>query len=100
MWSSPLKFAYYQTRLTKLLSSKVFADCVLQTPKNGQVVLVKTVEMYDRTKHVDAHRGPYGRAKYHVKSTLLPPFVGTKYEDAWPITLTGSDGDPKIVIST
>lgn len=83
----------------KFFSSQVLAGSILWNTLNGQAVMLNTIEIYGRTKHVDIRRESFGTKKHNALPTSLPPPVPTLYPDVWPVTLQKSDGT-KLLIST
>ncbi|KAI8060875.1 hypothetical protein BC940DRAFT_337241 [Gongronella butleri] len=83
----------------KGFSARVLAGAILFNTLNGQAIMINTIEMYGRTKLVDAHRETFGKQKDGVQSTSLPPPIKKLYTNVWPMTLYRADG-PKLVIGT
>ncbi|CAO3689633.1 unnamed protein product [Rhizopus stolonifer] len=83
----------------KFFSSKLFSGAILENKINGQAVMINTIEIYGRIKHVDVHRESFGKLKENVKLTSLPPPIKTMYPNVWPLSMQSSHG-LKLVIGT
>ncbi|KAI8067498.1 hypothetical protein BC940DRAFT_300887 [Gongronella butleri] len=83
----------------KHAAAQLLAGAILLNSSNGQAVMVNCVEVYGRTKAIDAHREHFGSIKGHTMDTSLPPPIPIKYKDVWPTTLSTGDG-PKLIIGS
>lgn len=61
--------------------------------------MVKTVEVYGRTKALDYYREPLGKLKNSVLSHSFPLPVKTHHKNIWPTSLDVREGK-KLVIGT
>jgi hypothetical protein len=57
--------------------AQILAGCIMLNSNNGKAIIANTVEMYGRTRPLDAHREPFGVKKGVPIPTSLPP--STKY---------------------
>ncbi|ORX45326.1 hypothetical protein DM01DRAFT_1272379, partial [Hesseltinella vesiculosa] len=80
----------------KHVTSQLLAGCFLRLPSKKAIV-VNTVEVYGRKKHVDIHREPFGNLKHAITITSLPPSFA-RYKNVWPTTIHNEG--PKLVIGT
>ncbi|KAI8595384.1 hypothetical protein EDD21DRAFT_43810 [Dissophora ornata] len=60
--------------------AKILAGCLLLNNQNGQVIIANTIEVYGRTKLVDAHREPFVVRKGQPVANSLPPSIKTLYK--------------------
>lgn len=73
---------------------------MMRNTRNGQAIMINTVEDYGRTKHVEGHSKAFSRLKEDaVVDTSIPPPINTKYPDIWPHSLQHADGT-KLLIGT
>ncbi|KAI8594883.1 hypothetical protein EDD21DRAFT_392661 [Dissophora ornata] len=79
--------------------ARLLAGCIVLNGMNGQAVIVNTVEVYGRPRQVDSHREHAVLKKQTAVTTSLPPPVGTRYTDVWPLTISALDGE-RLVIGT
>ena len=61
--------------------AKILAGCLLLNNQNGQVVIANTIEVYGRTRLVDAHREPFIVRKGQPVANSLPPSIKTPYKN-------------------
>ncbi|KAK3841527.1 MAG: hypothetical protein J3R72DRAFT_369034 [Linnemannia gamsii] len=78
--------------------AQVLAGLILLNCNSGQVVIVNTIEIYGRTRGVDAHRESFCVRKGMPIPTSLPPSTKTRYTDVW-MTISARDG-ARLVIGT
>ncbi|KAF9273476.1 hypothetical protein BGZ68_001486 [Mortierella alpina] len=88
-FSSQLRFAY----------SKIVSGCILLNKRNNQAIIANTVEVYGRTRMVDAHREPFVVRKGRPVANSLPPSVNITYKDVWPVTVMAPEGE-RLIIGT
>ncbi|KAF9949415.1 hypothetical protein BGZ70_001796 [Mortierella alpina] len=79
--------------------ARILAGCILLNNCNGQAVIANTIEVYGRTKLVDAHREPFVVRKDKPVATSLPPSFKTPYSNVWPVTIMSPEGE-RLVLGT
>ncbi|KAF9118992.1 hypothetical protein BGX30_004161, partial [Mortierella sp. GBA39] len=79
--------------------ARILAGCLLLNNENGQAIIVNTIELYGRTRLVDAHREPFVVRKGHPTANSLPPSIKTPYKHVWPTTVLAQDGE-RLIIGT
>ncbi|KAG0254088.1 hypothetical protein BGZ95_006138, partial [Linnemannia exigua] len=79
--------------------AKILAGCLLLNNQNGQVIIANTIEVYGRTRLVDAHREPFVVRKGLPVANSLPPSIKMPYKNVWPTTVSAQDGE-RLVIGT
>ncbi|KAG0282240.1 hypothetical protein BGZ96_000713 [Linnemannia gamsii] len=79
--------------------AKILAGCLLLNNQNGQVIIANTIEVYGRTRLVDAHREPFVVRKGQPVANSLPPSIKTPYKNVWPTTVSAQDGE-RLIIGT
>ncbi|KAG0043229.1 hypothetical protein BGZ89_006530, partial [Linnemannia elongata] len=79
--------------------AKILAGCFLLNNQSGQVVIANTIEVYGRTRLVDAHREPFIVRKGQPVANSLPPSIKTPYKNVWPTTVSALDGE-RLIIGT
>ncbi|CAO3566087.1 unnamed protein product [Mortierella alpina] len=85
--------------LLRFACSKILSGCILLNTSNNQAILANTVEVYGRTRMVDAHREPFIVRKGCPVANSLPPSVNTSYKEVWPLTVVAPEGE-RLVIGT
>ncbi|KAF9128937.1 hypothetical protein BGW39_004626 [Mortierella sp. 14UC] len=85
---------------TLLALSRFFAGAVLYNTRNGQAILINTVEAYARTRWLDVHQEAFGSMEGMATITSLPGLNGAdRYRGFRPISLGAFDGK-RLVIGT
>ncbi|KAG0250800.1 hypothetical protein BGZ95_007078, partial [Linnemannia exigua] len=79
--------------------AQILAGSILLNCNSGQAVIVNTIEIYGRTRGVEAHRESFCIRKSVAIPTSLPPSTRTRYTDVWPMTIYAQDG-ARLVIGT
>ncbi|KAG0307839.1 hypothetical protein BGZ99_001352 [Dissophora globulifera] len=88
----------FSTQL-RFACARILSGCVLINKRNGQAIVANTVEVYGRTRMVDAHREPFTVRKGHPVTNSLPPSMNIPYKDVWPTTISAPEGE-RLVIGT
>ncbi|KAG0247272.1 hypothetical protein BG011_001758 [Mortierella polycephala] len=73
--------------------AQVLAGSIFLNTRNGQAVINNTVEVYGRTRTVDAHRERFFVKDGVASRTSLPPATKVRYRDVWPLTLPDTEGE-------
>ncbi|KAF9986004.1 hypothetical protein BGZ75_002302 [Mortierella antarctica] len=79
--------------------AKMLAGSILLDSRNGQAIMVNTIEVYGRTPMVDAHRERLRTIQDVATVTSLPNPLWTRYKDIYPISIPTDHGH-RLVIGT
>ncbi|KAI8599256.1 hypothetical protein EDD21DRAFT_416972 [Dissophora ornata] len=86
-------------RQCRYACAQILAGSALLNCNNGQAVMANTVEVYGKTRSIDAHREPFTVKKGFAIPTSLPSSSNGRHKDVWPLTITAQDGS-RLVIGT
>ncbi|CAO3565325.1 unnamed protein product [Mortierella alpina] len=80
--------------------AQALASSIFYNTRNGEAVMINTVEVYGRKITVDAHRERFSVKKGAVsRSSLPPPSPMTRYPLVWPLTIADTEGE-KLLLGT
>ncbi|KAG0195624.1 hypothetical protein BGX28_000978, partial [Mortierella sp. GBA30] len=79
--------------------AQMLAGAIMFNTKNGQAIIINTLEVYGRKQSIDAHCETFSVRKGVAIKSSLPPNTDFRYDGVWPLTMPGSDGD-QLVLGT